>query len=182
MISPTSALARLLPEVFQETITSGGLLAGLLEVMTALQHPSEQRLATLDAVFDPRRSSDAFVPFLARWVHFDHLHDDRSRRHGGLQQACLDSIGHLRELVADAAYLAQWRGTARGLTRFLATATGLRGFRIDEEVRVPGENALRPFHLRITAPAAAKRQADLVHKVIRMGKPAHVTYDLEFGT
>ncbi len=182
MIAPTPTLARLLPEVFQETITSGGLLAGFLEVMAALQRPSEQRLDTLDAVFDPRRSSDAFVPFLARWVHFDHLHDDRSRRHAGPQQACLDSIGHLRELVADAAYLAQWRGTARGLTRFLDTATGLRGFRIDEGLRVAGEDAPRPFHLRITAPAAAKRQTDLVHKVIRMGMPAHVTYDLEFGT
>jgi phage tail-like protein len=182
VIAPTPALARLLPEVFQETVTSGGLLAGLLEVMAALQQPSEQRLATLDAAFDPRRSSDAFVPFLARWVHFDHLYDDRSRRSAGPSQACLDSIGHLRELVADAAYLAQWRGTARGLTRFLATATGLRGFRIDEGVRVAGEDAPRPFHLRITAPAAAKRQSDLMHKVIRMGKPAHVTYDLEFGT
>lgn len=181
MIAPAPALARLLPEVFQETITQGGLLAGLLEVMASLQRPSEQRLATLDAAFDPRRSPDAFVPFLARWVHFDHLHDDRSRRRAGPQQACLDSIGHLRELVADAAYLAQWRGTARGLVRFLATATGLGGFRIDEAVRVAGEDAPRPFHLRITAPAAAKRQADLVHKVICMGKPAHVTYELEFG-
>lgn len=179
--APTQALARLLPEVFQETIAPGTLLAGLLEVMAALQEPCERRLATLDAVFDPRRSGDAFVPFLARWVHFDHLHDDRSRRHAGPQQACLDSIGHLRELVADAAYLAQWRGTGRGLARFLATATGLGGFRIEEGVRVAGEDAPRPFHLRITAPAAARRQADLVHKVIRMGKPAHVTYELEFG-
>lgn len=181
MIAAKPSIARLLPEVFQETIVPGGLLGGLLEVMGALQEPCERRLATLDAVFDPRRSGDAFVPFLARWVHFDHLHDDRSRRHGAAQQACLDSIGHLRELVAEAAYLAQWRGTARGLTRFLATATGMGGFRIHEDVRVAGEDAPRPFHLRIIAPAAAKRQADLVHKVIRMGKPAHVTYDLEFG-
>jgi phage tail-like protein len=181
-IAPSAAhLARFLPEVFQETIAPGSLLTGLLEVMAGLQEPCEQRLATLDAAFDPRRSGDAFVPFLARWVHFDHLHDDRGRRHAGAQQACLDSIGHLRELVADAAYLAQWRGTARGLARFLAAATGLGGFRIEEGVCVAGEDAPRPFHLRITAPAAAKRQADLVHKVIRMGKPAHVTYDLDFG-
>lgn len=179
--APAPRLARLLPEVFQDTIAPGGLLAGLLEVMSALQAPCERRLAELDAAFDPRRSEDAFVPFIARWVHFDHLHDDRGRRRTGPQHACLDSVGHLRELVADAPYLAQWRGTARGLARFLATATGLRGFRIDEEVRVAGDEAPRPFHLRITAPAAAKRQADLVHKVIRMGKPAHVTYDLEFG-
>jgi phage tail-like protein len=178
--TPAARLGRLLPEVFQETIAPGGLLAGLLEVMGALQEPCERRLATLDAVFDPRRSPDAFVPFIARWVHFDHLHDDRRRR-AGPQQACLDSIGHLRELVADAAYLAQWRGTARGLARFLATATGLGGFRIDEEVRVAGDDGPRPFHLRIVAPGAARRQADLVHKVIRMGKPAHVTYELEFA-
>lgn len=177
--APVPALARLLPEVFQETIAPGGLLGGLLAVMAALQEPCERQLAGLDAVFDPRRSSDAFVPFIARWVHFDHLHDDRRRR-AGAQQACLDSIGHLRELVADAAYLAQWRGTARGLTRFLAIATGMGGFRIEEGVRVAGEDAPRPFHLRVVAPAAAARQADLVHKVIRMGKPAHVTYDLEF--
>jgi phage tail-like protein len=175
-------LARLLPEVFQQTMSEGSLLNGLLEVMGALQAPCERRLGELDAVFDPRRTSDAFVPFLARWVRFDHLHDDPGRRGSGGQMACLDSIGHLRELVAAAAYLAQWRGTARGLTRLLATATGLSGFRIDEQVRVAGQNAPRPYHLRITAPAAAARQADLLHKVIRMGKPAHVTYELEFDT
>jgi phage tail-like protein len=181
MIAPaTSPLARLLPEVFQQTMTPGGLLSGLLTVMSSLQEPCARRLEELDTVFDPRRTSEAFVPFLARWVHFEHLHDDQARRGAG-PQACLDSIGHLRELVASAAFLAQWRGTARGLTRFLATATGLSGFRIVEQVRVAGEDAPRPFHLRIIAPPAAARQTDLLHKIIHMGKPAHVTYDLEFG-
>ena len=39
----------------------------------------------------------------------------------------------LRELIAAAAQLSQWRGTAQGLQRFLETATGIEGFELDEE-------------------------------------------------
>jgi phage tail-like protein len=180
MIAYVPAIARLLPEVFQQTMVPGGLLPGLLEVMTTLHEPCEQRLANLELTFDPRRTSDAFVPFLARWVCFEHLHSDAAPRAGSGLQVCVDSPGHLRELIAVAYYLAQWRGTQRGLIRFLATATGLQGFRIEEPLSVGAESTVQPFHLRIFAPLAAKRQVDLLHKVIGMGKPAHVTYDLEF--
>jgi len=51
-------IAQLLPSVFQRTLRKGNPLAGLLAVMEALQQPSEDVLARLDAIFDPRRTPD----------------------------------------------------------------------------------------------------------------------------
>jgi hypothetical protein len=180
-------ISRLLPAVFRQGLAPGGLLAGLIETMSGLHRPSEQALASLPATCDPRRAPERFVPFIARWVHFEHLCGQggaqgrgRHRGHGGAPRATVESLGHQRELVANAAELAHWRGTRAGLLRFLRLATGLDGFEVEE--RVPGEDGRpRPFHLRVVAPAAAQRQRDLVQLVVRMAKPAHVTCDIHFA-
>lgn len=166
-------IAALLPGVFRSSMRSGNLLSAFVDVMEEQHAPCERALDRIDEFFDPRRAPDAFVPFLARWVHFDHLYDDGGRRGRGAPAAAVASLGQLRELVASAAFLAKWRGTSVGMLRFLHTAIGFTGFRIDEPRG-------KPFHLRVTAPARAQPQEDLIHKVIRMAKPAHVSYELAF--
>jgi phage tail-like protein len=170
-------IARLLPHVFRSTMREKSLLSGLVDVMADQHRPCEQALDHIDEYYDPRRAPDEFVPFLAGWVHFDHLYDAGNKRLRGAAAPAVTSLGHLRELVACAAFLAKWRGTVQGTLRFLETATGLNGFRIEE----PSGRSARPFHIRVIAPEAAKSQAELVHKVIRMAKPAHVSYDLIFS-
>ena len=71
-----SEIAQLLPVVFQRTLNPGNPLTGLLQVMESLQAPSEDVLRQLDSYFDPRRTTDDFVPYLAYWADLTRLFDE----------------------------------------------------------------------------------------------------------
>jgi phage tail-like protein len=168
-------IARLLPEVVQRTVRSGEPLAGLLEVMEGLHAPSEAALADFDAHLDPGRCPDAFVPLLARWLDLD-----RFLGAGSDPDAFAVGTGRLRELVAAAPALSRSRGTERGLVAFLETATGLAPFGVDDRVLDPAGRP-RPFHLRVSAPAAAQHLHELVVQVIESEKPLHLTYEVVYA-
>jgi phage tail-like protein len=172
-------IERLLPGVFQRTMQAGSPLFALLEVMEALPAPDEEVLNQIDAFFDPYRTPDAFVPFLASWIDLDRLLLETPEE---FKDQALPSfpggMGRLRELVAAAPFLAQWRGTAKGLLRFLETATGLYGFTLDEQV-LDAANRPVPFHIRIGMPQAATGYRLLIERIIESEKPAYVTYELQ---
>jgi phage tail-like protein len=155
----------LLPAVFQAAVPASRPLAALLDVMEQLHARSEAEFAELDRFFDPARAPEAFVPFLARLVHLD--------------LEVTTGLDRLRTLVARAVWLSHWRGTCVGLIEFLETATGVAGFQIDE----PAANgpATRPFHIRVTAPAALRDHEDMLQRIIRQEKPAFVTHELRFA-
>jgi hypothetical protein len=122
------------------------------------------------------------VPLLAQWVDlawiFDrHNLDPRLRGEDGPLST---GLGRLRELVAAAPHLAQWRGTRLGLVRFLETATGVNGFEIDDAPDLTSA-VPRPFHLVVRAPAGAAPDRALIRRIIEVEKPAYVTYDLQFA-
>ncbi|HLM01608.1 MAG TPA: phage tail protein [Pyrinomonadaceae bacterium] len=195
-----------LPAVFQRTVpdTKNGAeltvknpLAALLDVMEKLHEPAEQILENVERFFDPRRTPDAFVPFLAHWVNLDRIFP--ATEEIDLNSPLMPKIGHLRELAASATYLAQWRGTKKGLLLFLQTATGVKNFEIDERVKDSGEERarrtnfleagqqaadtetrIRPFHLKIRAPEEIRGQEALIRRIIESEKPVHMTYELEF--
>lgn len=179
-----SEIARLLPGVFQRTIHPGSPLLALLEVIDLLQAPAEEILENLDGFFDPYRAPERFVPYLARWVDLESLLADMP---GGVSVAAPyvampsfpSGLAHLRELIAAAAYLSQWRGTEKGLKLFLETATGLEGFRINSQVYDEG-GSVRPFHILVQAPHAASAYRGLIERIIQREKPAYVTYELAF--
>jgi phage tail-like protein len=179
----SEAIESLLPEVFRRTAHEGGVLQALLEVMAGLHQPSEQVLDDVDRFFDPYRAPDAMVPVLASWVDLDRFFPDYARTDAA---ACPETrelspgVGRLRELVAAAIELSQWRGTRRGLTRFLEVATGVHDFQIDEQVADGGGEPI-PFHIRVLAPAAAAPHRSLIERILDQEKPAYVTYELEFG-
>lgn len=184
------AIERLLPAVFRAGAQPASPLAAVLAAMEALHQPAESRLAGLDLIFDPRRTPDAFVPLLARWLDLDRLLEERpGMAHPGSGRPPRDrsgrltdtiEIGRLRELTAAAAYLSRWRGTAKGLKLFLETATGVQGFGIDEQVL--GQNGRpRPFHLKVLVPAAAAPQLPLVRRIVELEKPAYETFETEIA-
>ncbi len=171
----------LLPGVFQRALASapgGGLLGGLLETMDGLHAPVEACLGDLARWFHPHRTPDHVVPFLARWVDLERLFCDGGQPLPS-HPLLTTHLGNLRELVAAAADLARWRGTARGLSTFLATATGLGPFAIDDQPLGNDERVI-PFHLRITAPATAEPLRAMIEHIIAQEKPAHVTWELHF--
>ncbi len=178
-------IEQLLPEVFRRTVRAGNPLFALLEVMETLHAPSEEVLAELDRYFDPYRTPDHFVPYLARWVDLhrflSELPAPETEGETGAASAVpfASGLGRLRELISAAAYLSKWRGTARGLLRFLETAVGREGFEIDETVPGP-DGRPRPFHLLIKAPADVQHLTALIERIVEMEKPAYVTYELVF--
>jgi phage tail-like protein len=184
----SEAIERLLPGVFQLALhpSARGVvepdrrLGATLQAMEALHEPCERVLVDLSSYVDPRLAPPAFVPYLASWVDLDRFlvaaADDPS-----LSPTLLATgLGRLRELVAAAAELARWRGTALGLRRFLETATGLGGWTIEENVSGP-ERAPRPFHLRVVGPAEAEPYRPLVERIVAAEKPVAVTHELDFA-
>jgi phage tail-like protein len=173
-----SRIESLLPEVFQRTARPGSPLSALLEVMEALHAPSEDVLARLETFLNPYRAPDDFVPFLARWVDLERLVVEAPEERALSEVPSFPGgLGRLRDLVAAAAFLSKWRGTAKGLLSFLEIATGVQGFEIDEAV--PGADGRpRPFHVRVRVPAEAMRYRVTIERIVEMEKPAYVTYEL----
>ncbi len=175
----------LLPEIFQRTIRPGNPLFALLDVMELLHAPSEQVLERLDAFFDPYRAPDRLVPYLARWVDLERFLADSSggdgeSAPGQVSDPFPSGTGRLRELIADVAFLSKWRGTAKGLLRFLETATGVQGFEVHERV-LGSDGRPRPFHIRVRAPSETEIYRGLIERIIENEKPAYVTYELAFA-
>jgi len=170
-------IKNLLPAVFQRTFHDGNALKTLLDVMEILHAPSEEILKNVDRFFDARRAPDAFVPFLAHWVDLDRIFSLPASN--DLDSPLMPKIGYLRELVANATYLSQWRGTKKGLLLFLQTATGVRDFEIEERV-TDDDGQVLPFCIKIRAPQAIEAQKDLIKRIIESEKPVHLTYKLEF--
>ena len=138
----------LLPDVFRRTLEPGTPASTLLDVMAALQTPAEAVLDRLDETFNPYRTPDRFVEFLATWVDLDRLWTVHANPYvsGGTEAAQNNRIdgGRLRELIAHASFLSQWRGTVKGMLLFLKVATGLQGFEIIEgKTR---DHSQKPFH------------------------------------
>ena len=174
-------IERLLPSVFQRTAAAGSPLSAILDVMEAMHAPSESALENLPVVFDPHRTPDAFVPYLASWVDLEGLLDIPRDTTSSAAASLSTGVGRLRELTAAAMNLSRWRGTRKGLQLFLETATGMSGFEIEETV-IGADGRPRPFHLRITAPGQLVKHRSLVERIIELEKPAYVTHELQFGS
>lgn len=172
-------IKRLLPSVFQRTADPGSPLLAILEVMEAMHAPSEAALENLPVTFNPYRTPDAFVPYLASWVDLEVLLDSPRGLRTSAAASLSTGSGRLRELTAAAMTLSQWRGTRKGLQLFLETATGMSGFVIEETV-TGADGKVKPFHVRITAPGQLSKHRALVERIIELEKPAYVTHELQF--
>jgi phage tail-like protein len=169
------AIVERLPDVFKQAASGeDNPLAALLGAMEKLHARDEDILAGFGRYVDPRRTTDAFVPYLAAWVDYawllldppDDPYADVERPFGG-------GLGRLRELVASAASESKWRGTSVGLIRMLETATGVEGYHVEETVFDRSGQPL-PFRVRVIAPREAERHLDLVRRIVEHEKPAHV--------
>lgn len=171
----------LLPSVFQRTLWPGSPLVVFLQIMEDLHAPAEEVLDHLADFFNPYRTPDDFVPYLASWVDLARLLTETSTASTtrGLP-VYAPGLGHLRALIAAAAELSQWRGTQIGLVRFLETATGLTGFVVDEQV-LDEQKRVRPFHMAVRAPVAAEPLAPLIRRIVELEKPAYMTAEVIFA-
>ncbi|MCA4135433.1 phage tail protein [Arthrobacter sp. M4] len=164
-----SQLFKVLPEVFQVAAQSSTPLQALLAVAEDLQQPVRDTLDHLHTVPDPGRTPTSLVPFLSRWVDLDWLTLAGPDATGAATAGV--PLDRQRDLIACAANLSARRGTVGGLTRFLHLATGVPGFAVDA---VPGT-----FHIVVRVPPAAADQLELIRRIVKGIKPAHVTDTVE---
>ncbi|WP_416417475.1 hypothetical protein [Paenarthrobacter aromaticivorans] len=165
-----SKLLRVLPEVFQVAADTSSPLQALLAVAEDMHGPVRQVLDRIHTVPDPGRAPSSLIPFLSRWVDLDWL--TLPGPEGGAGSGSIPGTGAIpisrqRDLIAAAAQLSARRGTVDGLTRFLHLATGVPGFEVES---VPGA-----FHIKVLVPAEAGGQLELIRRIVKGMKPAHVT-------
>lgn len=153
-------------------------LAALLDAMEAMHHPIEQLLDEEETLVDPRRTRAELVPYLCGWLDLDWLfRADAAASLAQGSQPLASGLGRLREVAAAAAESSRWRGTQRGLRRFLEAATGVAGFAIIENREADGSAVA--FHITVQVPADAASLAALIERIVRAEKPAYVTHELE---
>jgi phage tail-like protein len=169
------AIVERLPDIFKQAATGEeNPLAHLLGVMEELHARDEDILAGFGRYVDPRRTTDAFVPYLAAWVDYAWLLlDPPDNPYTEVEQPFTGGVGRLRELIASAAAESKWRGTSAGLVRLLERATGVQGYRIEETVTDEAKRPL-PFRVRVVVPREAEQFQDLVLRIVEHEKPAHV--------
>ena len=175
-------IKQLLPEVFQRTDHKGSPLSALLKVMESMTEPAEEVLQQIPGYFNPYTTPERFLPLLARWVDLDRFfpsfHNQTIADNNVFQSL---GSGRLRELIISASTFSKLRGTAKGLQLFLETASGEKGFKIDENVLSENGEAI-PFHIQVTAPESTKKHETLIERIIEQEKPAYVTYNLKFSS
>lgn len=160
----------LLPGIFQQSFKPGNPLFAFLSVMEGMHKDSETILNSLDAYFDPGRTDEHFIRFLLKWVDMDWLIDDEDT------SGKIIKTDNLRLLIANAWYLSKWRGTSKGLIMFLETATGVKGFSINENAKDEKGIPL-PFHIIINVPENAVPMLYIIERIIEKEKPAYVTHE-----
>jgi len=176
-------LVSLMPEVYQRCVQDNTPLDAVLDVMENLFVPSEEVLQKIDSYFCAYSTPDDFVYYLAKWVDLERYIDagcDDIIHQDDITETSIE-IGRLRALIVIAAELSRWRGTIKGLTLFLQTATGIDNYRV-EEVSKNNLGMDKTFHIRVIAPHAAIQHKKLIEKIINGEKPAYVTSELEFET
>jgi len=173
-------ISSLLPEIFQiteklcDSEKKKSPLTAFLSVMESMHIDSEDILANLDKYFDPSRTKNQFIPFLLKWVDLDWILNNESEKKDNFS---LIKTENLRQLVSNAWYLSKWRGSAKGLIMFLETATGVQGFKIDENVYNSNLKEIS-FHIKVLVPEKAKKLIHIIELIIEKEKPAYVTSEI----
>lgn len=162
-------LGTALPALFQEDGFTQRFTAALDDVLA----PVFCTLDNLEAYFDPRLAPADFIAWLAGWV--------------GLSLDDNWPVERQRALVADAADLYRWRGTARGLAAHVALYTGTVPEVVDtggcDTSLTPGEPLLGLVEPRVTVrvrvpdPSTVDRRR--IDAIVAAAKPAHVAHEIE---
>ncbi|MDW8215068.1 MAG: phage tail protein I [Roseiflexaceae bacterium] len=150
-----SRYLRYLPSIFQEN----EFLGRYLRIFETIWEPLEWRQDHINLYFDPRTCPPSFLPWLAGWLDMEvNPYWPEAR---------------IRRLIAEAADLYRWRGTAYGLKRLIEVATGLTPT-ITEEPSQPFV-----FRISLVIPSGSDVDARLIDDLVRTHKPAHAGYILD---
>lgn len=141
--------------------------------------PLQRTLDRLDQLFGAYSTPTEFLLWLGAWVcaPIDENWPEMQRR----------------SLIREAVELFRWRGTRRGLARYLQIYTGVvpeitdqpvKGMRLSPETKMGAPSTILgdvPFHTLVVTVAAPTPEAineQVLHDIISYEKPAHTAYSL----
>jgi phage tail-like protein len=140
--------------------------------------PTNDLVANLDRLFGPRTAPSDFLPWLATWVALvlDENWPELKRR----------------RLIGEAVELYRWRGTRRGLERYLEIYAGVVpqindqpfvGMRLGQATHLGRDTRLgnvppHTFVVTIAVPDTGALNEQVVRDIIESEKPAHTAYTL----
>jgi phage tail-like protein len=141
--------------------------------------PIQATLNKLDSLFGPYSTPPEFLLWLGAWVclPIDENWSEMQRR----------------RLIREAVELWRWRGTKRGLSRYIEIYAGVtpeindmpvRGMRLGAETKMGatetklGDVPDHTFVVSIASPEPEKINEQIVHDIIAWEKPAHTAYSL----
>jgi phage tail-like protein len=190
VVSAKSNYLRYLPALYQEDDFMGRFLM----LFESFWQPVHTQIGSLYNYFDPRITPDDILPWLSSWL--------------GLELSESWPAGRLRELIRMAMALHRTRGTAWGVSMYLALYTGQQPEIIEgrsqnfnlgiEALLGPGlalgqENVPHSFTINLSLPAiradSPEKQKQLenlrrrtLEAIIERQKPAHTIYILNLHT
>ncbi len=141
--------------------------------------PLQRTLDRLDGLFSPYSTPPEFLLWLGAWVclPLDENWSEMQRR----------------RLIKEAVELWRWRGTKRGLSRYIEIYAGVvpeindvpvRGMRLGPETKMGhrdtklGDVPPHTFVVSIASPDPSKINEQIIHDIIAWEKPAHTAYSL----
>jgi phage tail-like protein len=147
-----------------------------------MYEPLQRTLDQLDQLYGPFSTPSDFLLWLAAWVimPLDENWPEMRRR----------------KLIAEAVHLYRWRGTKKGLSRYLEIYCGVKpdindqpveGMRLGPEAKlgskatVLGDVPPHTFVVTIALPENSKVNEQTIHDIIRYEKPAHTAYALRIS-
>lgn len=189
--TPASLLLQHLPSIYQEAMlqerdrSPAALDTPFFERFLkgfedALQ-PIQETLGRLDQLFGGQSAPAEMLPWLATWVALaldDNWPELRRRR-----------------LIREAVELYKWRGTRKGLSRYLELYTGIvpeiddqpvdgmklgPGALLGTERTILGGLPNHCFKVRVKVPKSSPATEETVRAIIESEKPAHTAYELKF--
>lgn len=184
---PASQLLNLLPSIYREALdrlqqTTGDqaqpFFLRFLRGFDDLQEPLERTIGVLHQCFGPYSAPSDLLPWLANWAALV-LNENWP-------------LMRRRRLIAEAVELYRWRGTRKGLSRYLEIYTGIkpeindqpfRGWRLGQEAllgqnTVLGDVADHTFVVTLAVLDPTVINEQIVRDIIDSEKPAHTGYSL----
>ncbi|MFT7621524.1 MAG: phage tail-like protein [Myxococcota bacterium] len=176
-----------LPQVYQvETSTGNSFLREFLWVFQHIQESVTTKLDDGHQYFDPRDTPQEFLPWLASWVALTLDVDWPTVKK--------------RKMIRAAAEMYKYRGTRRAMIEVLEIFVGERprieenawpyaGFRIGVSSTLGEDTIILPpmdmdhcfmVHIPMAPEAITEEMVVKVHNIIKLEKPAHTTYFLQF--
>ncbi len=153
-LPPRSSYLQYLPSFFSRD----GLFDRFLMIFESILAPIEQAVDHVPLILDPRTMPTDLLPWVASWLDLTLNENWPEERR--------------RDLIRAASDLYRWRGTRRGLSRYLEIYAGVTP-ELDDVLDQP-----QTFRVTLQAQADEPIDEELVRAIIENEKPAHTAYEL----